>query len=140
MTKKTLAIASIALASFTLGFVSKPAQETNLGTFSISLSVKDIKASSSFYEKLGFQQVPGSGGISQRWMIMQHADIKIGLFQGMFPTNTLTFNPGDARAIHTQLATFGISPTFSTGLDKEKGPCSFSILDPDSNPILIDQH
>lgn len=112
----------------------------NLGSYSLSLNVKDILASMTFYQKLGFEPVEGQGSAEQKWIMLSNGEAKIGLFQGMFPMNTLTFTPADGRAIHKMLISHGITPVFAIGLDKEEGPCSFSIIDPDGNPILIDQH
>ena len=120
-----------------------------LGAFSISLSVKDIQASKSFYEKLGFQAF--GGDIAQNWLIMKNGDHVIGLFQGMFESNTLTFNPGwdqngqtlenfiDVRAIQEELKGQGVDISNEADLNT-KGPASFMVFDPDGNPILIDQH
>jgi lactoylglutathione lyase len=121
----------------------------NLGTFSVSLAVKDIEASKSFYEKLGFKTFMGD--ISQNWLIMKNGDHAIGLFQGMFEKNILTFNPGwdtntraldsftDVRDIQRQLKAQGME--FESEADENTtGPASFIIVDPDGNPILVDQH
>ena len=120
-----------------------------LGAFSISLAVKDIHASKAFYEKLGFQDL--GGDISQNWLILKNSDIVIGLFQGMFDKNTLTFNPGwdqsaqnldeftDIREIEKQLKDAGVELMQGTDGSSE-GPASFFLLDPDGNPILVDQH
>lgn len=119
-----------------------------LGAFSISLSVKDIKASKQFYEKLGFSEFDGN--IEENWLIMKNGDATIGLFQGMFPKNTLTFNPGwsqdakelkdydDVRDIQKKLEDDGIE--LSEKVSTEQGPGYLSLTDPDGNPILIDQH
>ena len=120
-----------------------------LGTFSVSLNVKDIKASKSFYENLGFTVFMGD--ISQNWLIMQNGNCTIGLFQGMFEKNILTFNPGwdenatkidsftDIRDLQRQLKTKGIK--IQTEADENtSGPASFIVVDPDGNPILVDQH
>ena len=120
-----------------------------LGAFSVSLAVKDIKASKAFYEKFGFT---GFGGVEDRgWLIMKNGDRIIGLFQGMFEKNMLTFNPGwdsnarkldgftDVRELQKQLKAAGI--VFLTQADESTtGPASFMVLDPDGNPILVDQH
>lgn len=120
-----------------------------LGAFSISLSVKDIKASKSFYQKLGFQVFGGDE--SQNWLIMKNGDHVIGLFQGMFEKNILTFNPGwdqnsstlnsytDVRDLQRALKAQGI-PIENETDENTTGPASFVIIDPDGNPILIDQH
>ncbi|MBK8421335.1 VOC family protein [Candidatus Villigracilis saccharophilus] len=120
-----------------------------LGNFSISLAVKDIKASRIFYEKLGFKVFMGE--ISQNWLILKNGNHVIGLFQGMFETNTLTFNPGwdsnaqnldnftDVRELQRQLKAQGIE-LMSEADESTVGPASFMVMDPDGNPILIDQH
>lgn len=121
----------------------------DLGTFSISLAVKDIETSRSFYEKLGFKFFAGDA--SQGWLILKNGDHVIGLFQGMFEKNILTFNPGwdnnaqkldtftDVRDLQRQLKAQGI--TLQTEADEtSSGPASFIIVDPDGNPILVDQH
>lgn len=120
-----------------------------LGAFSVSLSVKDIAASRSFYEKLGFNQVMGDPG--KHWLIMRNGETTIGLFQGLFPRNMLTFNPGwtsqnqplpefqDVREIQRQLKAQGVK--LDTEADeKTKGPASLMLTDPDGNPIMLDQH
>jgi len=120
-----------------------------LGTFSISLAVKDIEKSKIFYEKLGFKVFAGDP--SQNWLIMKNGDHSIGLFQGMFETNILTFNPGwdkdcnklesftDVRELHKKFKSEGIEIS-SESITNETGPSSFSVIDPDGNSILIDQH
>lgn len=121
----------------------------NLGAFSISLSVKDLEASKAFYEKLGFSVFGGDA--AQNWLIMKNGDHVIGLFQGMFENNILTFNPGwdqdaktldsftDVRDLQRQLKAQGI--TMQTEADEStSGPASLVIVDPDGNSILIDQH
>ena len=120
-----------------------------LGTFSVSLNVKDIQTSKSFYEDLGFEVF--GGDISENWIIMRNGNCTIGLFQGMFEKNTLTFNPGwdenateidsfsDVRDLQRQLKAKGIK--IETEVDENSsGPAFFTIVDPDGNPILIDQH
>ena len=120
-----------------------------LGTFSISLAVKDIAASKAFYEKLGFTVF--GGNIDQHWLILKNGDTVIGLFQGMFEKNILTFNPGwdsnaqkvadftDVRELQRQLKSQGL--TFATEADETTtGPASFVVVDPDGNPVLFDQH
>jgi catechol 2,3-dioxygenase-like lactoylglutathione lyase family enzyme len=121
----------------------------NLGAFSVSLAVKDIKASKTFYENLGFSVF--GGNIDENWLIMKNRDHIVGLFQGMFDKNILTFNPGwnqnaesldsftDIREIQKQLKQRGV--VFESEADESStGPASFVIEDPDGNPILIDQH
>jgi predicted enzyme related to lactoylglutathione lyase len=120
-----------------------------LGTFSISLAVKDIEASKSFYEKFGFAVFAGNA--AQKWLIMKNGTHVIGIFQGMFDKNILTFNPGwdsnaqtlaaftDVRELQRQLKARGVQ--FQTQADESTtGPASFIAVDPDGNPILVDQH
>ena len=120
-----------------------------LGNFSVSLTVRDIKASMAFYEKLDFKQV--SGKLEQNWVVLKNGTTKIGLFQGMFEKNALTFNPGwdqsatgigpftDIRELQRQLRALGVA--FVTEVDESgTGPGSFVIEDPDGNPIIVDQH
>jgi len=120
-----------------------------LGSFSISLAVRDIKVSLEFYEKLGFKEIMGD--ISQNWIIMQNGDNTIGLFQGMFEKNTITFNPGwdrnankletftDIRTLQLHLKEQGVE-FVSEADETSEGPTSFMLVDPDGNPILVDQH
>jgi catechol 2,3-dioxygenase-like lactoylglutathione lyase family enzyme len=120
-----------------------------LGNFSVSLAVKDIAASRAFYEKLGFRSIGGDQ--AQNWLILQNETSTIGLFQGMFDKNTLTFNPGwdrnaatlpdfdDVRDIQRALTGKGLALTASAD-ESTTGPASLMLLDPDGNPILIDQH
>jgi lactoylglutathione lyase len=120
-----------------------------LGAFSVSLSVKDLEASKSFYEKLGFSAFGGDA--AQNWLIMKNGDHIIGLFHGMFESNILTFNPGwdqdankleaftDVRDLQRELRAQGVS--FQSEADEStSGPASFMIADPDGNVILFDQH
>lgn len=111
-----------------------------LENYSISLNVSDISASIEFYEKLGFSPIAGLGGVDQNWVIVSNGTTKIGLFKGFFASNTITFNPSDGRTVYKQVTEGGIEPIFQIGMENESGPCTFSILDPDGNPILIDQH
>lgn len=120
-----------------------------LGAFSISLVVKDVQASKEFYKKFGFEVF--GGDISQNWLILKNGDHLIGLFQGMFEQNTLTFNPGwdsnagelatftDVRELQRRLKAQGVQLT-SEADETTTGPASFVVVDPDGNPILIDQH
>lgn len=120
-----------------------------LGAFSVSLSVKDIAVSRAFYEKLGFSVMHGDA--DQGWLIMKSATAVIGLFQGMFEKNTLTFNPGwdangqesepftDVRDIQKRLKAAGMA-LGSEADDASTGPAHIMLIDPDGNPILIDQH
>lgn len=120
-----------------------------LGAFSISLAVKDLAASKAFYEKFGFTEFGGSA--AQNWLILKNGDHVIGLFQGMFDKNMLTFNPGwdsnaravsgftDVRELQRQLKAQGV--TLMTEADETTaGPASFIAIDPDGNPLLVDQH
>ncbi|MFI1279782.1 VOC family protein [Streptomyces sp. NPDC020858] len=121
----------------------------DLGAFSVSLSVRDIEASRAFYEKLGFAEYGGDA--AQNWLILKNGDHVIGLFQGMFEKNMLTFNPGwdgnadpldsftDIRELQRELKASGVD--FVTEVDESgSGPGSFLVLDPDGNPVLLDQH
>ena len=120
-----------------------------LGAFSISLAVKDIEASRTFYEKLGFQ-VSG-GDASENWLILKNGGNVIGLFEGMFERNTLTFNPGwdsgarkldnytDVRELQRRLKQQDVE-LISEADESTVGPASFIAIDPDGNPILVDQH
>lgn len=109
----------------------------NLGQFSVSLAVKDIRASRSFYQNLGFEIYDDHE--SENWVILRNGDTFIGLFQGMFDKNILTFNPTDVRAIQRQLKANGLN--LATEADESStGPAYVELVDPDGNPILIDQH
>jgi lactoylglutathione lyase len=120
-----------------------------LGAFSISLAVKDIEASRVFYEKFGFKVFGGDA--AQNWLILKNGDHVIGLFQGMFEKNILTFNPGwdssarklntftDVRELQRQLKSQGVAFTQEAD-ENTTGPASFVVVDPDGNPILVDQH
>lgn len=120
-----------------------------LGGFSLSLSVKYLATSKAFYEKLGFTVYAGE--MAHNFLIMKNGDTNIGLFQGMFEGNILTFNPGwdtdasplttfdDVRDIHQKLGEQGIKVK-ADAIETEQGPASFSVTDPDGNTILFDQH
>ena len=120
-----------------------------LGAFSVSLAVKDINASKAFYELFGFKEF--GGDITQNWLIMKNGDCVIGLFQGMFDKNILTFNPGwdsnaqeletftDVRQLQHQLRNQGVE-FVSEADESTTGPASFMVVDPDGNSILVDQH
>ena len=120
-----------------------------LGAFSISLAVKDIEASRAFYEKFGFTVFGGDA--AQNWLILKNGDHVIGLFQGMFEKNILTFNPGwdsnankldtftDVRDLQRQLKALGVQ-LLTEADETTTGPASLVAVDPDGNPILLDQH
>lgn len=165
MTRQILASLTLGLTIFGLGCSSQPAAPSSasarsdtpppakspleLGNFSVSLAVKNLAASRDFYEKLGFRTIGGNA--AQNWLILQNGSATIGLFQGMFDKNTLTFNPGwdasaanlphfqDVRDIQRTLQARGISPTPPAD-EASTGPAFLMVLDPDGNPILIDQH
>ena len=143
------------LASGSLLAVAAPAtgsaasSKMNLGAFSISLAVKDLKASKQFYEHFGFSTFMGDP--AKNWLIMKNGDHVIGLFQGMFEKNIMTFNPGwdsnakklaaftDVRELQRQLKAQGVK--LATEADESTtGPASFVAMDPDGNQILVDQH
>ena len=114
---------------------------TDPDNHSLSLSVKDIHASKAFYEKLGFKPIEGTGPIEDNWLIMSRGHSKIGLFQGMFEDNIITFNPEDARSIYKDLKDKDVDFLIeSESISDKKGPCHFCIADPDGNQILFDQH
>ncbi|MEY3160851.1 MAG: hypothetical protein RIT25_842 [Planctomycetota bacterium] len=125
------------------------AEVSSLGAFSVSLAVKDLAASRAFYEKLGF--TAAGGDPKQNWLILRNGTVTIGLFQGLFERNMLTFNPGwdakaqplsqftDVRELQQQLAGRGVG--FTTKADAmATGPAFFLLADPDGNPVLFDQH
>ena len=107
-----------------------------LGTFSVSLAVQDLKASRTFYETLGFASIGGDE--AQGWIILTNGSAKIGLFQGMFEENILTFNPADVRAIQADLKEKGVGLVREAG--DGDGPAHVVLTDPDGNTILLDQH
>ena len=120
-----------------------------LGAFSVSLAVKDIAASRAFYEKLGFTEIMGDP--SQNWLILRNGETTLGLFQGMFEQNILTFNPGwdsknqpldefqDVRTIQKRLKESGLELTTEAD-ESTTGPASLTLVDPDGNTVLLDQH
>ena len=120
-----------------------------LGAFSVSLAVKELSRSQAFYEKLGFTPFAGDG---ESWQMLRNGDTVLGLFQGMFEKNILTFNPGwnqaaepqarfaDVRELRRQAEARGLTPQAAESTESEAGPASFVLEDPDGNPILIDQH
>lgn len=147
-TRRDVLVTSAALAAGGPGAAAPPKQ-LDLGAFSISLAVKDLAASRQFYEKLGFRQL---GGVpAQKWLILKNGDCIIGLFQGMFEKNILTFNPGwdmnakklpsftDVRELQNQLKAQGVQIVKEAD-ENTKGPAHFVITDPDGNQILVDQH
>lgn len=147
---KFISALMIACAVFAYAFESiRTGDKMQLGNFAISLSVKDIARSKEFYEKLGFKQV--SGKLEQNWVVLRNGDTKIGLFQGMFEKNMLTFNPGwdangekldtfmDVREIQQALLDSGVELTTKADPDSTR-PAHITLVDPDGNPILIDQH
>lgn len=126
-----------------------PVADDGLGAFSISLAVKDLAASRAFYEKLGFRAFAGDP--QKNWLILRHGSTTIGLFQGMFPTNVMTFNPGwsqaaeplaafrDVREIQAAWKAKGVG--FTVEADPAGvGPAHCLLADPDGNVILLDQH
>ncbi len=142
-----IAIAATAAAQSTPAAEKKP---MDLGNFSVSLNVKDIKASMAFYEKLDFKVVAGK--LEQKWIVLQNGNARIGLFQGMFDKNIMTFNPGwtkdketmkefqDVREIQRTLKARGITTIAPEADEKTEGPAYFKVTDPDGNALLFDQH
>jgi lactoylglutathione lyase len=122
---------------------------TSLGAFSLSLAVKDLAVTRAFYEKLGFTAVPGKA--QKGWIILRNGPTTLGLFQGFFPKNSLTFNPGwtwdnqplasftDVRELQRQLEAQGLIPEVRAD-ENSTGPVYFTLTDPDGNPVLFDQH
>ena len=109
----------------------------DLGTFSISLAVEDLQKSLGFYEKFGFEVIAGVA--EENWLILQNGEAKIGLFQGMFENNIMTFNPTDVRSIQKKLKEQGVK--FESEADESTtGPAHATLIDPDGNAILLDQH
>ncbi len=148
-----LLVLTLGLATSSVVGTEGPANQgkpkMRLGNFSVSLAVKDIHASRAFYEKLGFRATHGDA--SKKWLILQNESSTIGLFQGVFEKNTLTFNPGwdkdakpladfdDVRDIQKALEADGVRLTTRAD-EASKGPASIFLIDPDGNPVLIDQH
>jgi lactoylglutathione lyase len=148
LSRRHLVAASVlAEAGPSTGFANSP--NLKLGAFSVSLAVKDIKASKQFYEKFGFTVFMGEQ--AKNWLIMKNGDHVIGLFQGMFEKNILTFNPGwdsnakklaaftDVRELQRQLKALGVKLTAEAD-ETTTGPASFIAVDPDGNQIYVDQH
>lgn len=125
------------------------ATEMDLGAFSISLAVQDLARSRAFYEALGFEQIGGKA--EHRYLILRNGAAVVGLFQGMFERNMLTFNPGwavdgehpdeftDVRELQRRLESAGLEPVVRAD-ESTSGPAHLTLVDPDGNPILIDQH
>lgn len=147
------AMAGAAAAQSTAATPTGPttqAKPMDLGNFSVSLTVKDIKASMAFYEKLDFKVVAGK--LEQKWIVLQNGNARIGLFQGMFDKNLMTFNPGwnanketlkdfqDVREIQRTLKARGITTIAPEADEKTEGPAFFKVVDPDGNALLFDQH
>ncbi len=140
---KGLLFAAALISMLGVGNAEEKKMPTSLGQFSVSLAVKDLQASKSFYEKLGFTVYPAEEGwpktYGKDWLILQNGSAVIGLFQGMFDKNTLTFNPTDVRAVQRELKKQGLS--FAAEADETtKGPAHATLFDPDGNPVLLDQH
>ena len=148
----SLAWSLVAVLLATTGLEQAPVKKEDtvkLGNFSVSLTVKDIQASKAFYEKLDFVQVGGK--LEQKWVVLQNGTTTIGLFQGMFEKNSLTFNPGwdaekktlkdfqDVRELQRTLKQRGLELQTEAD-DASDGPAFFALVDPDGNPILVDQH
>jgi catechol 2,3-dioxygenase-like lactoylglutathione lyase family enzyme len=142
---------ALAVSANTSILETQPDEETpmQLGNFSVSLAVKDIETSRAFYEKLDFKKVGGDP--AQNWLILQNGTTTIGLFQGMFDNNIMTFNPGwdkdqntldgfqDVRELQRTLKERGVVPITEAD-EKTTGPASFVIVDPDGNTVFFDQH
>ena len=152
---KALTLAGVLAVVPIVGTTTTPSAETKekkameLGNFSVSLNVKDIKASKAFYEKLDFKEVGGK--LEENWIVLQNGNARIGLFQGMFDKNLMTFNPGwtkdketpkdfqDVRELQRTFKARGI--TMTTEADEStEGPAYFMVADPDGNTLLFDQH
>ncbi|BFT31239.1 hypothetical protein D210916BOD24_24150 [Alteromonas sp. D210916BOD_24] len=108
-----------------------------LGLFSLSLSVNNISESKAFYEALGFDAMPSCGSVEDKWLIMKHGQTMIGLFEGMFENNIMTFNPSDVRAVQATLEAEGID--INVPVKGDSGPGHFMVKDPDGNSIMFDQ-
>ena len=143
---RLIALAAVAFVPLSFAQESKPME---LGNFSVSLAVKDIKVSLAFYEALGFK--PVGGKLEQNWIVLQNGSTKIGLFQGMFPKNLMTFNPGwsqdrmalerfqDVRELQRSLKARGLTMAVEAD-ETTQGPAHFVVTDPDGNELLFDQH
>lgn len=148
LTRRDVVATTAALAAAAQSRAAAP-KPMELGNFSVSLTVKNLAASKEFYEKLGFRQFAGVA--AKNWVVMKNGDCIIGLFQGMFEKNMLSFNPGwdknaqklttpftDVRELQRQLKAQGVQPLKEAD-ETSTGPASFVVVDPDGNPILIDQ-
>jgi lactoylglutathione lyase len=143
---RLIALAAVAFVPLAFAQESKTME---LGNFSVSLAVKDIKVSLAFYEKLGFK--PVGGKLEQNWIVLQNGSTKIGLFEGMFPKNLMTFNPGwsqdrmalerfqDVRELQRSLKARGLTMAVEAD-ETTQGPAHFVVTDPDGNELLFDQH
>ena len=141
-----IALAAMAVVPYPSAQETKPME---LGNFSVSLAVKDIQASLAFYEKLGFK--PVGGKLEQNWIVLQNGSTKIGLFQGMFSKNLMTFNPGwsqdrlalerfqDVRELQRMFKARGLAMAVEAD-ETTQGPAHFVVTDPDGNELLFDQH
>lgn len=148
-TLAALALARRAAAQPAPATIPTPEHRMELGNFSVSLAVKDIHAAKAFYEKLDFTQV--GGDIAQRWVVLRNGDARIGLFQGMFSHNIMTFNPGwnqdkqtlpdfaDVRELQRSFKARGLMPSPAAD-EAGQGPAHFMLTDPDGNTLLFDQH
>ena len=146
----SIAIVATASAQSTPTTPAGEKKTMDLGNFSVSLNVKDIKASMAFYEKLDFKVIAGK--LEQKWIVLQSGNTRIGLFQGMFDKNIMTFNPGwtkdketmkefqDVREIQRTLKARGITTVAPEADEKTEGPAYFKVADPGGNTLLFDQH
>ncbi len=144
-----LALTAFAAPTTIRSIQAKEMSSLDLGNFSVSLAVKDIAASKAFYEKLGFKEA--GGDLAQNWIILQNQTATIGLFQGMFENNIMTFNPGwtrdketledfqDVRELQRSLKERGVEIVTEAD-ESTAGPASFILADPDGNTIFVDQH
>ena len=139
---KLMLLASLFLGCVTSAPAAPVPKQSPLGPFSISLAVKDLAKSRAFYEALGFVAIThekaGPPGYGKKYLMMRSGDAVIGLFQGLFDQNALTFNPRDVRAIQRAAKAKGIA--FQLEAPDGTGPAAAMALDPDGNPVLIDQH
>ncbi len=111
----------------------------DLGNHYLALNVKDILEAFLFYKKLGFEPVENGGSLDDKWIVLRNGEVKIGLFEGMFSRNTMTFNPKNARDIYRHIQE-DVEVNASSGMDAEAGPCYFMVSDPDGNHLLFDQN